>query len=320
MTCKKFPARSAIPVCLTLIASVSSLEAGEARHAKSNTALADLILVDLNGFVADEGAANRIVAGDMLRSLSQEIPAAVCHLHNNIDVAEAAEVLAYSIDAFDTITDALLYGNEEIGIIGEETRRKTIVQLQDLKAAWDPIHIAAQTVLDTPADSEATRTVYESTNSMMDQTYRLLVEIEGEYSNPTEILQTDLMLLEVSGRMAAFNQRLAYEACRVWSHDSNEEMVEDLLKTMSYYESSLEALTLGMPSMGIQPPPTEEIANKLAEIGDHWSEVHDQLVFIAEGNEFPVADREALYHDLIIKLHQIEELEVLYQDHSKRIF
>ncbi|MCK0095798.1 type IV pili methyl-accepting chemotaxis transducer N-terminal domain-containing protein [Yoonia sp. F2084L] len=281
---------------------------------------AELLKVDLSELLHDSGAANRIVAGDLLRTLSQEIPAAACHLHNDIDVEEAEELLVTNVTIFDVVLDALLNGNPEIGIEGAETSRRTAVEIEHMIADWEPIHDAALKVLDNHDDAVALNVIYDAADIMFEKTYHLLSVIETEYSNPTEILQEDVMLLEISGRMAAMNQRLAYEACRVWSHDGDSEMIADLQKSMGIYEGSLMALTNGMPSLGIVPPPTQEIAAKLAEIGDHWEDVHMQLEHVATGDEISEEERFALYHGLVEKLHRIEELEVLYQDHSKRIY
>ena len=279
-----------------------------------------LVQLQMAGFVKDAGAANRIVGGDILRALSQEIPAAVCHLHNNVDVEEAAELLSHSVEVFDVVADALLHGNEELGIIGAEQRRKTIVELEQLIADWQPVHDAALAVLADPGDAASAEIVYGSSEPMYEKTYHLLANLEGEYSNPSEVLASDVMLLEIVGRMAAMNQRLAFDACMVWSHTGDGHHADDLLETMSIYENSLTALTVGMPALGIAPPPTEEIAAKLAEVGAMWRDCHDLLVRIAAGEETTLAERGALYHDLAAKLHAVEALEEMYQDYAKRIY
>jgi hypothetical protein len=267
--------------------------------------------------VEDTGSANRIVAGDTLRTLSQEIPAAVCHLHNDIDVAEATELLTESISKFDAVTLALLNGNEEMGIIGGETRRKTVVELEALIEAWTPVHDAALQVLADPTDVDATTVVYDSADYMLEKTFHLQDELESEYANPVEMVQANLMLLEVSGRMAAMTQRMAYEACRVWSHEGSEELIADLNKTIGSYEASMSALSNGMPQLGILPPPTPEIAESLKEVIDGWATIRGYLDEVISGAEISVPVREDLYHQLAVKLHKVEEIEGLYQAYSK---
>jgi hypothetical protein len=276
--------------------------------------------IALMQFVEDTGSANRIIAGDFLRTLSQEIPAAVCHIHNGIDVAEATELLTGSIAHFDAVTQALLNGNDAMGIVGGETRRRTVGELEALSDAWKPVHDAALNVLADAADADATAIVYGSADYMLEKTYHLLSELEGEYANPVELLHSDMMLLEVSGRMAAMTQRMAYEACRVWSHEGSDELIADLGKTIGIYEASMNALSNGMPELGIMPPPTPEIAASLEVVADGWTTIRGYLDTVVSGEEVSVAIREDLYHQLAVKLHKVEEIEVLYQTFSKRVY
>ncbi len=272
-------------------------------------------------FDRDSDAANRIVAADLLRSLSQEIPAAVCHLHQGISVAEARGLLQHSVETFDRVANALLHGDESLGVIGSEARPRIVMELEALIKDWAPIRDASLTVLAQPDNAEAAQAIYDSNEVMYDKTYKFLAHLEGQYANGSELLASDMMLLEVVGRMAVTNQRLAYDACQVWSHDADAaHIAEDLLKTMSIYENSLTALSVGMPSMGIEPPPSKVISEKLDEIGDHWKEIHDKLIVVSTGVEISIEDREWLYHELAVKLHAIEELERLYENHAKRIY
>jgi hypothetical protein len=271
-------------------------------------------------FVEDTGSANRIVAASYLRTFSQEIPAAVCHLHQGIDVEEATELLIFSVATFDAIALALLDGNEAMGIIGGETRRKTIVELEALIAIWEPVHDAALAVLADPSDAAAAAIVYDSTDVMLEKTYHFLSEIEGEYANPVEVLQSDVMLLEVSGRMAAMTQRMAYEACRVWSGDGTDELISELEKTIQIFEASMGALSNGMPELGVKPPPTPEIAQGLDVVAADWSTIRGYLDQVLSGAAVSVEVREDLYHQLAVKLHKVEEIEGLYQAFSKRVY
>lgn len=290
--------------------------------ATASTILKDgrLVLAEQLQFVDDTGAANRIVAGDILRTLSQEIPAAVCHLHNAVGVNEATEMLSISVAKFDAITQALLNGDEAMGIIGGETRRKTIFELEALIATWEPKREAAMAILADPTNVEAAQIIYDSADPMLDKTYHLLSELEGEYANPVELLHSDMMLLEVSGRMAAMTQRMAYEACRVWSGDDSAEVVAKLDESVSIFEASMDALSNGMPSLGVAAPPTSEIAANLEAVAADWDVLRDYLSAVRSGSEVSPQVREDLYHRLALKLYKVEELEELYQDYSKRVY
>ena len=279
-----------------------------------------IVLAEQTDIIIDMGAANRVIAADLLRTLSQEIPAAVCYLHHNVGVDEASDLLRSSITQFDTALFALLNGDETLGIIGAERLHRVTVEIEELIATWGPIQNAALTVLDDPSDEAAVTTIFDAADTLLDATYHLLSEIEAEYSNPVELLQSDVLLLEVSGRLAMMTQRMAYEACRIWSGDGSEALIADLQKTISQFEAGMHALTNGMPELGIKPAPTPEIAHNLEFVAADWAVISGYLEAAISGAEMSIADRADLYHLLAVKLHKVEELEVLYQTYSKRVY
>ena len=312
MTLKK----TAFVTSILSILHPATLYAGQT----STSATDQVVLTEQTEIIIDMGAANRVIAADLLRTLSQEIPAAVCYLHHDVDVEEASELLGKSIARFDETVLALLHGDESRGIIGPETLFKVAREIEELIVAWEPIHDAALTVLTDPSDRAAVEVVYDSADRMLDQTYHLLSEIEAEYSNPVELLQSDMLLLEVSGRLAMMTQRMAYEACRVWSGEGNAALIEDLQKTIGQFEVGMRALTDGMPELGIKPAPTAEIAENLKHVASDWSVINGYLETVISGAEMSVDDRANLYHLLAVKLHKVEELEDLYQAYSKRVY
>lgn len=316
------PLNTSIAGLLFAAIAVPSLSSDEVLVQARETTIEDgkIVLVEQFQIRSDGGASNRVVAAALLRTLSQEIPAAACHLHNNVDVEEAIEELSYSVAKFDAVLLALLNGNEDMGIAGGEARRKTVAELEALIEAWTPIHDAAVAVLDNPSDRNAVDVIYASTEVMLEKTYHLLTEIQSEYSNPAELLQSDLMLIEISARMAMMTQKMAYEACRVWSNEGNDALVADLTETKQIYKASMDALTNGLPALGIIPPPTPEIADSLAAADADWSIIGGLLDRVVTGDPLTNEERVDLYHRLIVKVHKVEEIENLYQQYSKRIF
>ena len=68
--------------------------------------------------VDDIGAAERVEASDLLRTLTQEVPAAACYLFSGIDMDESRRLMVEARDKFDKNLDALLNGDAEMNIIG----------------------------------------------------------------------------------------------------------------------------------------------------------------------------------------------------------
>ncbi|MDO6591425.1 hypothetical protein DS901_09885 [Loktanella sp. D2R18] len=265
------------------VASVALSVFLQTGDASADQFLDHFVQVEQSNIITDHGAANRVVAADLLRTLSQEIPAAVCYLSHDVDVEEASDLLNASVAHFDLAIVALRDGNENLGIIGAERLPRVVREINELVHVWEPIHEAAISVLNDPRDLDAAMLVYASADPMLDATYHLLVEIEAEYSNPVELLQSDMLNLEVSGRMAMFTQRIAYESCRTWAGEGNEEMVADLRKTIGHFEASMAGLTNGLPELGLRPAPTPEIAASLDDIAQVWSDIRRILDAVSAG-------------------------------------
>ena len=272
------------------------------------------------GFVEDTGAAERIEAGDRLRVLSQAVPAAVCHLHNGIATDTASEQLAKGLAEFELLSAALLDGNEALGIIGSEDRRRTRVMIEELRQAWQPMHDAANAVLADSADAAAVATAYGLASAMLDQSYEVLSTIEGQYSNPTEILASDTMLLEIAGRQSMMTQRLAFLSCRMWSGAADDTYKDLLNQASSRFELAFGAMIHGAPELGISAPPTAEIAAALDAISADCGLVIAKLNSLVETGQKDAEAAAELYRLLTEKTDAMDEIAHMYAAYSKRIY
>lgn len=272
------------------------------------------------GYVEDSGASVRIELADKLRTVSQEVPAAVCHLHNEVDVADAEELLHDGADNFEALLMALLNGDESLGIMKAETRERTRREIQDIRESWFPINAAANAVLENHGDVESVALVYDHASELLEKTSHLLSELEGEYTNPVELLYSDAMLIEVSGRQAMLTQRLAYLACRVWSGSADAEYVDFLKTAMSQFNFAMDAMRNGAPNLGINPPPTPEIAAALEDIASDFEIIMAHLNTVVETQALDETSAAELYHLLGAKMYKIEDVAHMYGEYSKRIY
>lgn len=267
--------------------------------------------------IQDTGVANRLVVGEVLRALSQEIPAAACHLHHGVNVTDATDNLTYGLAQVDELLDALTQGDIFWGIEFPEERRKTLAEIESLRSAWAPLQDAGNALLSNPADAAANDQLAGAADIMLDQTYRLLTTLDGQYTSSAEILQRDVMFIQLSGRMAALNQHLALEACILWSEGPDAEVAADMIQTADMYHNSLNALTNGLSAMGILPPQTPGIADKLAEIEQMWLINKPALMGLADGQALTADAKHDLYYNMIDERVVLLDLVYLYQDHSK---
>ena len=307
-------------IAATMIVPTFAANASFASPGQTRIEGGNVVLVQQFEIIEDTGTSNRIIAAAMMRTLSQEIPAAVCHLHNGVDTEDALAELRYSVAKFDAVSDALLNGNEEMGIIGGEQRRTTAAEIEILRSYWSPIYDATMAIIADPGDRENVTFVYDIASEFFTKTDHLLAEIKQSHSNPAELLQSDLMLIDISARVSMMTQAMAYEACRVWSDGATPELVDALVSTKATYAASMDALTNGLPALGIQPPPTPQIAESLAAAGADWPVILDYLNRVVAGDATTDEERSDLYQRLVAKVHKLEEIEYMYSAYSKRVY
>jgi len=261
-------------------------------------------------FVEDTGAAERIEIADRLRTMSQEIPAAACHLHHGVDIEIAHARLAASIAEYNLELDALRYGNEALHIYGGEHRAQTKNVLDSIAAAWAPIAQDAALLLQDPSDAALAENVYTMSVGIYEQSNLLLSELEAEYTNPADLTMSAALQIEVGGRQSMYTQKIAYELCRVWSAEGTAAMEADLAKSMDFFQISIDALLHGMPSAGINPAPTPEIAAKLVKIQSNWDHiVYDIDTLVAADHSTVDRDLAIEAYDLLLaKMDQVDEV------------
>lgn len=272
---------------------------------------------DITSIIQDAGIANRLTVGQVLLTHTQGIPAAACHLHNQVNVEVAASLLSEGVARVDELKNALLQGDASWGIETPEVRRKTIAEIAHLQAEWAPVQGAVGKLLADPADQAATRVVLDAAQGLHDLTSNLLTTLDGQYSSLAEISSRDVMYIQIAGRMTALNQQIALRACELWSGGMDATKADDLKRAITGFENSRLALTNGLEQMSIMPPPTPGIADKLAEIGGLWAQNRPLLDMVVADQEISDNQRFDLYDQMIDERDLLLDLVYLYQDHAK---
>lgn len=270
--------------------------------------------------IQDTGVANRLTAAQVLLSWTQAVPAAACHLHNQVNVEDAAELLAVGDAQVEEVLNALLEGDIFWGIETPETRRKTIAEIEQLRATWAPAQQAARRLLETPTDKDAALILTQASDDLREQTYQLATMLDAQYSSSAEIQARDIMFIQLAGRLVTLNQQMALQACLLWSEGMDQTIADELKQTIQAYNGTLSALRNGLPQMSILPPQIPGIADKLEEIGGVWVQNQPVLNLVAVDEEITDQQRFDLYYNLINEKVVLLDLLYLYQDHSKVAF
>ncbi len=270
----------------------------------------------LVSFAPDTGDAIRIESAEYLRTYSQEIAAAACFLYNDIDAEFSAELLREARKGFDLRLNALLNGNEALGIIGGEQRRKTLVEIEAVQSSWAEISGSVDALLADSSNSAAVATIKAQNMPLFHKTDRLVTIVEGQYANPAVITQANVMLLELVGRQAMMTQKIAKDACKIFTGEASAEIADTLQKSVQVYDATLYALRNGMPQLGIQPAPTPEIDAALASIQNDWGKVSPIIERLVAGETIDRETQIFLFRHMVEEMVRLEDISHKYANYS----
>ncbi len=275
-------------------------------------------LAEKSDILQEVGAAERVEAADQLRTLTQELAAAACHLHEGVRADKSKVMLLDAMNGFDRRLIALRDGDPDHGIIGAEEQGAVLRDIANLHDQWMSVLNAANQLLEQPDDDLAMAVINDQVPGIFDLSNHLLSVVSSEYANPVELLASDELLLDIVGQQAMHAQRVAYEGCRVWSNTGDAFLVDDLHETVTHFETALYALHDGLPSVNVPPAPTEEIAAILEGVVEDWKDVRAITNALIGGETITPDQRGQLFDLMDAKMHAMTELTHLYATYSKR--
>lgn len=236
-------------------------------------------------FVEDSGGAERINLVGKLRMLSQRVPASACYLQTDISTEDTRTMMLSAQKEFATITAALEFGNEDLGISGEETRRKTLVGISKLNELWMPISASVDQIASGNGTDEVVRQLADDTVPLLDMAILMVTEISQQYSQPGELLLRDSMVIDIAGRQRMLAQRVSKNICLISAGVASESAMSELEQATTTFETSLMALRNGMEAAGIQRPPTPEIEAGLDSVIADWQEILPKINRVLAGEQ-----------------------------------
>jgi len=255
----------------------------------------DIALVQ---FLEEIGGAERINYAGKLRMLSQRIAAAACIVHADINPGESEALLHGSIEEFDKILAALEFGDEGLGIIGVEERRKTLAAIHALKERWSAVEEIVREVENHSATEAHVQFIADENMAVLGDAKLLVSEVSGQYADPTALLQSDALRIDIAGRQRMLTQKISKEVCFIGSDINAAASMEVLGGTINMFEVSLNALQHGMPEAGIGPAPNDEIAAQLTQVSADWSAIKPHLDMVMAGGVLDDATRVEVFKGL----------------------
>lgn len=236
------------------------------------------------GEAVETNAEQRINFSGKLRMLSQRIPSAACHLANDIDPEGARNLLSAAVAEFEQIITALEFGaDEQLNVMAPETRRRTLQRIHELRERWEPLRAAAEGLIAEPHSAEHTAFILTNNMPVLAAAQLLVEELVKQYANPNATTRAMLFLIDISGRQRMLTQKVSKESCMLGGPFATDQTATDLEGTIGIFEASLEALRFGMPMVGVNPPPNDEILQGLNGVLEDWQRVTPYLNQIRAG-------------------------------------
>ena len=267
--------------------------------------------------IVSDGA-DRIRLAGQLPMLTQQIAAASCSITSGVDVVEAHDVLERALAEFDRYIVALRDGDAELHILKPEARRRTLVNLDHVETEWHAIHHAVEAVLTDASDVDSSHTIDDHNLRLLDLTTIFASDIANQYAIPFELSAADVLSLELAGRQRMLTQKMAKDACEIWTGYHAEEAKEDLRSTMGVFENSLNALRYGMADAGIKPASNDVIVADLDDLLTRWSVLKPNLTTLVEGGELNEEQKYEVFHDLKVELAALDHLLDDYTEYAER--
>ena len=281
------------------------------------------LLMTINGasaqsFDIESDGADRIRLSGQLSTLTQQVAAASCALTSDVDVEEAHDILEHATNQFDRYIVALRDGDEELHILHPEENRRTLVDLEHVLTEWQAIHGAIDSILVDGHDVESSHIIDDHNLKLLELTSILASDIAGQYAHPFEITADNVILIELAGRQRMLTQKMAKDACEIWTGYHSEEAKEDLRSTMVIFENSLVALRDGMPSVGVLPAPNDIIRADLDDLLNRWGILKPNLTTLIDGGELNEEQKFEVFQDLEVELVELDHLIDDYKEYAER--
>jgi len=260
----------------------------------------------------EENAQERIDYAGKLRTLSQQIPAAACHLKNGIAADAAGDLLAKAVTDFETILSALEFGDSDLNINAPETRRRSLAAIHELRAQWQPLETAANAMINGTATEADFDYLMSEDAAVLAASQRTLEELTEQYSNPNAVTRASLMMIDISGRQLMLTQQMSKDSCILGSAPTSDDVRSNLESTVGIFEASLEALRFGMPAVGIGAPPNAQISEGLQAVLDDWKTVQPMVASVVAGEQLDNAARTQKFQALNATMNQMSAVVAMY--------
>ena len=243
-------------------------------------------------------AARRINISGRQRMLSQRISKAACFLNTGPETTGASRQLADAVALFETSLQALLQGDENIGI-GPEKNQPVREALLGVEKDWEAFTAHLQPALENGNVAPQALAVIDKSGLQlltdMNRTVNKTAHVYGDVLPDMPLILA--LTIDLAGRQRMFTQKAAKEFCLIDKGVDVEENRARLAKTTQYFTFTLGALQDGMPGT-VMAAPNDQIRGQLEKVLNAWTGPKAALESAAAGNPITDAQRNVIAKDM----------------------
>lgn len=216
------------------------------------------------------GGKARVNRSASLRTLTEAVASASCRVNAGIG-AESAQVQLASVRAdFDKTINGLINGSAALGMPGAEGSARTLNALTTTAEFWGPLDAAAQRLASGAGTDEDAATIKAGYADLFEQTERLAAVVAGQYTDPSQLLQSDATVLNFAVRQRALAYRMSRAMCELATNSATGDAQQALTTSVDQFQQTLLALRDGFPGAGINPPPNDAVRASLENTYQTW--------------------------------------------------
>lgn len=268
-------------------------------------------------FIEDVGASERINFSGKLRMLSQRIPAAVCYANADVEPEKSQEMFESASAEFHTILAALEFGDESLNIKGAEEDRKVLASIKKLHGQWDPFYAKVNEALSSGKTDELVKSLSMASDPLLEEAKLLVSEMVAEYADPTALLQSDAITIDIAGRQRMLAQRISKFSCMAQTGVDIEVSVGAMTAAREMYDVSVNALRFGMPAAGLSAPDSDAIVTGLDDVLADWADIQPTLDSVAAGENISKERMGELFNAMNTLTGKMNKLVGVYTEESK---
>ena len=227
---------------------------------------------------------DRIVIAGRQRMLAEGMAAKLCFKVSGIQDAAAQRDLYTMWNIFGWYHAGLRHGNPQLQLNAE---RNLIVldAWRQMDQIWGGLNGVYEGVLSTgQADPETLAIAVDLTDIVTDGSTMIVAALRSAYADQLGPQGFgSALLIDLYERQRMLGQKIAKDICLL-SRDQNARSVDDLNQTLKIFTVSMQAFQTGLADVGVPPPPTPEIAAKLAKASEDWQVAGTRALAAINGN------------------------------------